>query len=103
MNAGVAKKLKRKAIATHVSFALETLPISEAETWSYLSHRLHQAHIQAEIQTDALRAIFDESRGVIARINTIAENCLIECSARESRVITKEIVLAANRYNAGLS
>ncbi|MBM4252174.1 MAG: hypothetical protein FJ146_09405 [Deltaproteobacteria bacterium] len=93
--------IESESLATHISFALETRPISEAETSAYLRHRLDLAQLQAEIQTDALRAIFDESRGVIARINTIAENCLIECSVRESRVITKEIVLAANRYIAG--
>jgi general secretion pathway protein A len=90
-----------ESLATHVSFALEVQTMSEAETSAYLRHRLDVANLQVEIQTDALRALFDESRGVIARVNTLGENFLIECSMRESRVVTKEIVLAANRYIAG--
>ncbi len=90
-----------ESLTTHISFALEVPTLSEAETGAYIHYRLELANITAELPSDALRTLFDESRGVIARINMLAENCLIECSLRESRVITRDIVAAAKRYIAG--
>ena len=88
-------------LVTAMSFAIEILPLTAESTSSYITHRLRLADITAEFTPESTALIFATTRGIIAKINALAENCLMECCHLGTRVITPEIVHAVSRYIGG--
>ena len=88
-------------LATAMSFAIEILPLTAESTSSYITHRLRIAEINAEFTPESTALIFATTKGIIAKINALAENCLMECCHLGTRVVTPEIVHAASRYIGG--
>lgn len=66
------------------------------ETASYIARRLEIAGIDPKSQgifsQDAIEEVFRYSNGIPRLINTICENSLVSAYARQSHVITREIV-----------
>ena len=88
-------------LATAMSFAIEIPLLTEESTRSYIAHRLQLADVTAEFTPEASALIFTATKGIIAKINALAENCLMECCHVGTRVVTPEIVNAASRYIGG--
>ena len=88
-------------LATAISFAIEVPPLTEDLIDSYISHRLRLAEVTAEFTPEATTLIFAATKGIMAKINALAENCLMECCHVGTRVVTPEIVQAASRYIGG--
>jgi energy-coupling factor transporter ATP-binding protein EcfA2 len=88
-------------LATAMSFAIEIPPLTAESTSSYITHRLRLADITAEFTPESTALIFATTRGIIAKINALAENCLMECCHLGTRVVTPEIVGAVSRYIGG--
>jgi general secretion pathway protein A len=71
-------------------------PLDVEETTGYIAHRLEIAGLDASHEplftTEAIAAVHRFSRGLPRLINTICENTLVTAYARQSRVVTPEIV-----------
>jgi general secretion pathway protein A len=71
-------------------------PLDIEETAGYIEHRLKTAGLDATHEpiftTEAIAAVHRFSRGLPRLINTICENSLVSAYARQSRVVTPEIV-----------
>ena len=88
-------------LVTAMSLAIEIPPLTAESAGSYIAHRLRLADITAEFTPEATALIFAATKGIIAKINALAENCLMECCHLGTRVVTPEIVQAASRYIGG--
>ncbi|MGB6130404.1 MAG: AAA family ATPase [Acidobacteriaceae bacterium] len=71
-------------------------PLDSEETREYIAQRLHIAGADpghaAIFPPESIEAIYQHSRGLPRLINTICENSLIAAYARQSTVVTPEIV-----------
>jgi len=87
---GLRQLKQRIALRTHLS------PLTFEETQRYVEHRLEIAgageNAGSLFSSKALAAVFKFSRGFPRLINTICENSLITAYARQTSVITPEIV-----------
>ena len=87
---GLRQLKQRIALRTHLS------PLTFEETQRYVEHRLEIAgageKASSLFSSKALATVFKVSRGYPRLINTICENSLITAYARQTSVITPEIV-----------
>jgi general secretion pathway protein A len=68
-------------------------PLSLFETRQYMNRRLRIAGAAASIFSDgAIEAVFRHSRGIPRLVNTICENALLSGYARQTQLISEEII-----------
>lgn len=86
------------SLATKLAFAMALPRLTREETAAYLEHRMQQAGLAIAIDPEALDLIHARSRGVIAQINSLAENCFVEACQRQGRRITAAVAQVAGSH-----
>ena len=85
-----------KQLAQRIAMGYHLDPLSEEETSSYISHRLHIAKAQKSMFTDeAVKLIFQDSGGIPRRINQICDMSLFTGYAKKVEAIDEKIVQEA--------
>ncbi len=81
------------ALRQRINLRLALAPLSEAETASYIEHRLRAAGGDPKIfDRSAIEAIFNASRGVPRQINTLATNGMLAAIARGKRHVAADCI-----------
>lgn len=88
------------SLTTKLAFAMPLARLTREETEAYVHHRLKQAGLAVTFDAEALDLIHMLSRGVIALVNSLAENCLVEACQRQGRRITADVARAAGSFLA---
>lgn len=72
-------------------------PLTEEETAQYIRHRMFvaKAKVDIHLETPALRAIYDFTKGIPRRINVLMDHVLLNTYVRDSYTITEDVVRAA--------
>lgn len=89
---------KTPGLATKLAFVMALPRLSRDETEAYVDHRLKKAGLATPFDPEALDLIHVQSRGVIAQVNNLAENCLVETCQRQGRRITADVARAAQAH-----
>jgi type II secretory pathway predicted ATPase ExeA len=75
---GMLKEDSNKALRQRIAINYNFIPLTQAETEEYISHRLHVAHSKREIFTsEAIQDIFLYSNGVPRLINIVCDLALL--------------------------
>lgn len=83
-------------LGERIAIRYELLPLDFANTVRYLLYRLKQAGAQRGIFTkDAVESIYNYSKGIPLRVNSICDHCLLLGAMRRSRVVGSRTVLDA--------
>jgi type II secretory pathway predicted ATPase ExeA len=81
------------ALRQRVTLRIALAPLSEAETGSYIEHRLRAVGGDPKIfERSAIEAIFAASRGVPRLVNTLAANGMLAALARGKRHVAAEAI-----------
>jgi type II secretory pathway predicted ATPase ExeA len=72
-------------------------PLTESEVLAYIKHRLFvaRATVAIEFTPEALRRLYDASRGIPRRINVICDRALLACYAEATTVVDDKIMQRA--------
>ena len=85
-----------RQLKQRIAFRCRLNPLSREQTRAYIEHRLRIAgansHAAQLFPESSVNAIEEYSRGIPRLINTLCENALIEGYARQSHVITAEMI-----------
>lgn len=88
------------AFRQRMAFCLSLDVPDEKQTGEYIDFRLEKAGAMQPIFTDdAVRAIYDESRGILRNINKLCDICLYEGQKRNAQDVSASLV----RVAAGLA
>lgn len=85
-----------ESLAAQLSYNAEVSPLSRKEAKEYVATRMQQAgsQITVQIADDAVDAAYSLTKGVIARLNSLMENCLVEAAIAKRDVIDAPYVHA---------
>lgn len=86
------------SLSTKLAFAMPLARLGREETEAYVLHRLKLAGLATTFDGEALDLIHMQSRGVVAHVNALAENCLVEACLRQGRRITADVAHAAGSF-----
>jgi len=83
-----------RALRQRISLTYQIQPLSENETLAYIKHRLKVAGTEKSIFTqDAVRGIYQFSKGYPRLINIISDHALLTGYARNLEKITPDIIM----------
>ncbi len=84
------------SLSTHLSLNCDIGVLSRKDSREYISSRLRLAgaNIAKEVTPEALDAVHNLSKGVIARVNSLMENCLVEAAIGKREIIDGPFVYA---------
>ncbi|MFO7555735.1 MAG: tetratricopeptide repeat protein [Desulfobacterales bacterium] len=91
-----------RALRQRISLAYQIQPLSENETLAYIRHRLKVAGTEKSIFTqDAVRGIYQFSKGYPRLINIICDHALLTGYARNLIKITPDVIMeCAHQFNS---
>ena len=85
-----------RQLKQRIAFRAHLMPLDLAETQQYIERRLQLAGADSGgcllFPAPASAAVYHHSRGIPRLINTICENALIAAYAKQSKVVTPEII-----------
>lgn len=91
-----------RALRQRISLVYQIEPLSENETLAYIKHRLKVAGTEKSIFTqDAVREIYQFSKGYPRLINIICDHALLTGYARDLKKITPDVIMeCAQQFNS---
>lgn len=91
-----------RALRQRISLVYQIEPLSETETLAYIKHRLKIAGTEKSIFTqEAVRGIYNFSKGYPRLINIICDHALLTGYARNLKEITVDVIMeCAHQFNS---
>ena len=88
-----------RQLKQRIALRCELAPLTLQETAAYIAARVRVAGGQAErlFTRDAVKTIYDFSRGIPRTISVICDNALVNGFASDLRPVTREVVLEVSR------
>ena len=88
--------MELRQLKQRIALRSQLEPLSLEETTGYIQRRLQLAGATAQSSTlfppDTMARVFRHSSGIPRLINTVCENALITAFARQSQVVTPDII-----------
>jgi type II secretory pathway predicted ATPase ExeA len=84
-----------RQLKQRVSLRCQLLPLDEEQTRSYILSRLERAGAKGDppiFDEDALKKVYEYSRGIPRIINNLCENSMVNAFAREIRTVNPEMI-----------
>ena len=84
-----------RQLKQRVSLRCQLLPLDEEQTRSYILSRLERAGANGQpaiFDDEALKTVYEYSRGIPRIINNLCENAMVNAFAREVRTVNPEMI-----------
>jgi type II secretory pathway predicted ATPase ExeA len=84
-----------RQLKQRVSLRCQLLPLDEEQTRSYILSRLERAGASGQppiFDDEALKKVYEYSRGIPRIINNLCENAMVNAFAREVRTVSPEMI-----------